>query len=162
MKLVQKPGWVTAIRWIGTISAWFMVIFVVWAPLAGRRTRAQEQTAGEYRNTRAGVAYVGDETCRECHEPQYKDFKKTGMGRSLSIPGPGNLAEYTRSVTLDSKKLGRRYTVTVSGGKMYHTESKTGADGKLEYSANDEAPFTVGSGGLGRSDLVGRGGVLFR
>ena len=73
---------------------------------------------------------MGDETCRVCHEPQYNDFKKTAMGRSLSIPGPSNWAEFTKSVTLDSKKLGRIYTVTVSGGKMYHTESKTGADGK--------------------------------
>jgi len=162
MKLVQKPGSVTAIRWIGTISACFIVIFLVWSPLAGRRTGAQEQTAGEYRNAaRAGVAYVGDETCRECHEPQYKDFKKTGMGRSLSIPGPGNLAEYTKSVTLDSKKLGRRYTVTVSGGKMYHTESRTGADGKLEYSEKHEVAFTVGSGDLGRSYLVAKGDALF-
>src|SRR5229473_569236 len=162
MKLVQKPGSVTAIRWIGTISACFIVIFLVWSPLAGRRTGAQEQTAGEYRNAaRAGVAYVGDETCRECHEPQYKDFKKTGMGRALSIPGPGNLAEYAKSVTLDSKKLGRRYTVTVSGGKMYHTESKTGADGKLEYSEKHEVAFTVGSGDLGRSYLVAKGDALF-
>src|SRR5713101_8308353 len=133
MKRVQKPGSVTAIRRIQTIGAGFFATVLAWLPLAGHRTGAQEQTAGEYRNARAGVAYVGDETCRECHEPQYKDFKKTGMGRSLSIPGPGNVAEYTKSVTLDSKKLGRRYTVTVSGGKMYHTESKTGADGKLEY-----------------------------
>src|SRR5260370_34097063 len=83
------------------------------------------------------------------------------MGRSLSIPGPGNLAEYTKSVTLDSKKLGRRYTVTVSGGKMNHTETKTGADGKLEYSEKHGVAFTVGSGCLGRSYLRGRREALF-
>ncbi len=85
----------------------------------------QEQASGEYRNARAGVAYVGDQTCRECHEPQYHDFKKTGMGRSLSIPGPGNWPEFTKPVTIVSKMLGRTYTVSVSGGKMYHAESKT-------------------------------------
>src|SRR5713226_6017844 len=138
MKLVQKPGSVTAITWIGTISACFMVIFLVWAPLAGRRTGAQEETTGEYRNARAGVAYVGDEACRECHEPQYKDFKKTGMGRSLSIPGPGNWPEFTKPVTLASKKLGLIYTVSVRDGKMYHTESKRDANGKLEYSETHE------------------------
>jgi len=129
--------------------------------MPGRSTAVQEQTTREYRNARAGVAYVGDETCRECHEPQYNDFKKTGMGRSLSIPGPGNWAEFTKRVTLDSKKLGRSYTVTVSGGKMYHTESKTGADGKPEYSEKHEVAFTVGSGDLGRSYLVAKGDALF-
>ena len=104
---------------------------------------------------------MGDETCRECHEPQYNDFKKTGMGRSLSIPGPGNWPEFTKSVTLLNKKLGRRYTVSVTGGKMYHTEWGMRADGKQEYSEKHEVAFTVGSGDLGRSYLVAKGDALF-
>ena len=104
---------------------------------------------------------MGDEACRECHEPQYNDFKKTGMGRSLSIPGPGNWAEFAKRVTIVSKKLGRSYTVSVIGGKMYHTESKTGANGKPEYSEKHEVAFTVGSGDLGRSYLVAKGDALF-
>ncbi|PYU49685.1 MAG: hypothetical protein DMG53_04535 [Acidobacteria bacterium] len=161
MNLVQKPGSVTGMRWVQTISAGLFATFMAWPPAAARITAGQEQTSVEYRNAPAGVAYMGDETCRECHEPQYNDFKKTGMGRSLSIPGPGNWPEFTKSVTLLNKKLGRRYTVSVTGGKMYHTESGMGADGKQEYAEKHEVAFTVGSGDLGRSYLVAKGDALF-
>src|SRR6266851_2422817 len=153
MKLIQKLGSVRTMRWDQTISACLFTIVLAWLPMVGSRTVVPKQTTAEYRNARVGVAYVGDETCRECHEPQYNDFKKTGMGRSLSIPGPRNWSEFTKPVTLVSKKLGRSYTVSVSGGKMYHTESRMGADGKPEYSEKYEVAFTVGSGDLGRSYL---------
>ncbi len=161
MKLIQKLGSVRTMRWVQTISACLFTIVLAWLPMVGSRTVVPEQTTAEYRNARVGVAYVGDETCRECHEPQYNDFKKTGMGRSLSIPGPRNWSEFTKPVTLVSKKLGRSYTVSVSGGKMYHTESRMGADGKPEYSEKHEVAFTVGSGDLGRSYLVAKGDALF-
>lgn len=129
--------------------------------MAARKTTVQEQTSAEYLNARPGVAYVGDEACHECHEPQYKDFKKTGMGRSLSIPGPGNWPEFTKPVTLTSKKLGLMYTVNVSDGKMYHEESKRRAGGEMEYSETHEVAFTVGSADVGRSYLVAKGDALF-
>ncbi len=156
-----KPGSITGMRWVQAISAGLFATFVAQPPVAARITAGQEQTSVGYRNAPAGVAYMGDETCRECHEPQYNDFKKTGMGRSLSIPGPGNWPEFTKSVTLLNKKLGRRYTVSVTGGKMYHTESGMRADGKQEYSEKHEVAFTVGSGDLGRSYLVAKGDALF-
>ena len=144
-----------------TIPICLVVLSFACLALAARRTTVQEQTSSEYLNARAGVAYVGDEACRDCHEPQYKDFKRTGMGRSLSIPGPGNRPEFTQPVTFSSKKLGLTYTVGVSGGKMYHTESKRDANGKLEYSEAHEVAFTVGSGDVGRSYLVAKGDALF-
>ena len=136
-------------------------VFLVWLPGAGRKDAIPEQAPGEYLNARAGVAYVGDEVCRDCHEPQYNDFKKTGMGKSLSLPGPSNWPEFRKRVTLFSKKLGLTYSVSVSGGKMYHTESKIRADGKLEYSETHQVAFTVGSGDVGRSYLVAKGDALF-
>jgi Tetratricopeptide repeat len=144
-----------------TIPICFIVLSLTCLAVAGRRTTVQKQTSGEYLNARAGVAYVGDEACRECHEPQYKDFKKTGMGRSLSIPGPGNWPEFTQPVRFSSKKLGLTYTVGVNGGKMYHTESKRDENDKLEYSETHEVAFTVGSGDVGRSYLVAKGDALF-
>ena len=81
------------------------------------------------------------------------------MGRSLSVPAPGNWPEFTARVTL--LKLDRRFTVSVGNGKMYHTESKLGANGNLEYSEKHEIAFTVGSGDLGRSYLIAKGDALF-
>jgi len=140
---------------------YLIALSFAWLCVAARREMVQEQHPLEYLNARTGVAYVGDETCRECHEPQYKDFKKTGMGRSTSIPAPGNWPEFTKRVTFLNKKLGRTYAVSVTGGKMYQTESKTDAKGKVEYSEKHEVAFTVGSGDVGRSYLVAKGDALF-
>jgi hypothetical protein len=144
-----------------TIVICLIVLTFTCLAVAARRAMEQDQSSTEYLNAQPGVAYVGDEACRECHEPQYKDFKKTGMGRSLSIPGPGNWPEFTKPVTLASKKLGLIYTVSVRDGKMYHTESKRDANGKLEYSETHEIAFTVGSSDVGRSYLVAKGDALF-
>ncbi len=126
-----------------------------------RRAAVEDATSEKYLNTQPGVVYVGDEACQECHESQYRDFKKTGMGRSLSIPGPGNWAEFVKPVTLFSKKLHSTYRVSVIDGKMYHTESRRDANGKPEYSEKHQVAFTVGSGDVGRSYLVIKGDAMF-
>lgn len=144
-----------------TILVCLLVLSFAWLTVVADRATAQEQTSDRYSNARPGVAYVGDETCRECHEPQYRDFKKTGMGRSLSIPGPGNWPEFSKRVTIHNKKLDRIYGVNVSSGKMYHTESKRDSTGKVEYEEKHEIAFTVGSGDVGRSHLVAKGDALF-
>ena len=162
MCLSRNPSFCAAAKFFTAVSG-CLLIFITAYPLLAGRGAAQEQAKEivEYENARPGVSYVGDEACRECHELQYSTFKRTGMGRSLSIPGPGNWPEFTKPVTLVSKKLGRTYTVSVSGGKMYHTESGTGVDGKPAYSERNEIAYTVGSGDVGRSYLVLKGDALF-
>src|SRR5690348_15218514 len=103
-----------------TIPVFLFALTIACLAVLARITTEQHTTTGEYLNAQAGVAYVGDEACQECHESQYKDFKKTGMGRSLSIPGPSNWPEFIKPVTLFNKKLNRTYTVSVIDGKMYH------------------------------------------
>lgn len=144
-----------------TIPVFLFALTIACLAVLARITTEQHTTTGEYLNAQAGVAYVGDEACRECHESQYKDFKKTGMGRSLSIPGPGNWPEFIKPVTLFNKKLNRTYTVSVIDGKMYHAESKRGTNRKPEYSEKHEIAFAVGSGDVGRSYLVIKGDALF-
>src|SRR5436853_305283 len=58
MNLVQKPGSVTGMRWVQTISAGLFATFMAWPPAAARITAGQEQTSVEYRNAPAGVAYT--------------------------------------------------------------------------------------------------------
>src|SRR5205809_630846 len=88
-------------------------------------------------------------------------FKNTGMGRSLSIPSPGNWPEFTKRVTLSNKRLGRMFTVSVVDGKMFHAESRQDVNGKPEYSEKHEIAFIVGSGDVGRSYLIIKGDALF-
>jgi hypothetical protein len=139
----------------GAVTAFALTL----APFS--QLEVQTPRAPFYRNTLPGVAYVGDEACRSCHQLQFAEFKKTGMGRSLSIPRPGNWPEFRGSVTINSTKLDRIYTVTVNNGKMYHTESRLGPLGRPEYSERHEVAFTVGSGDLGRSYLIRKGESLF-
>ena len=79
---------IRTMKGVRTIIVFLLALTIACLAARARITTEQDKTAGEYLNAQEGVAYVGDEACRECHELQYKDFKKTGMGRSLSIPGP--------------------------------------------------------------------------
>lgn len=149
MNWQRKPG-------IALLAAILAFLFS-----GGPEALSQVSSPEQYVNTLPGVAYVGDEVCRECHEPQYDSYKKTGMGNSLSRPGRGNLFEFTKPVQFVKKELGLTYSVTYKNGKLYHAESKFDANGKLEFSESHPIAFTVGSGYLGRSYLVEKGGALF-
>jgi hypothetical protein len=148
-------------KWLRTVPLFLLTFSFACLTIGARKATPNDTTSSEYLNARPDVAYVGDEACQECHEAQYKDFKKTGMGRSLSIPGQGNWPEFTRGVTLSNKKLGGIYTVSVIDGKMYHAESRQDANGNPEYSEKHEIAFTVGSGDVGRSYLIFKGDALF-
>ena len=148
-------------KWLRTVPVFLLTFSFACLAMGLRRTTLEGTTSGEYLNARPGVAYVGDEACQECHEPQYKDFKNTGMGRSLSIPSPGNWPEFTKRVTLSNKRLGRMFTVSVTDGKMFHAESRQDVNGKPEYSEKHEIAFIVGSGDVGRSYLIIKGDALF-
>lgn len=152
---------VVARRLIFASFVCFLAYSLAYIAADGRSTAKEDASTVQYLNAQPGAAYVGDEDCRDCHEPQYRDFKRTGMGRSLSIPGAANWPEFAKPVTLVSKRLGRTYSVYLRNGKMYHAESKRGEDGKLEYIEKHEIAFTVGSGDVGRSYLVAKGDALF-
>jgi len=112
-------------------------------------------------NTRSGLEYVGDETCRTCHSSIYDSFKQTGMGRSTSIPSAEDLSELTKPVTIVSNKLSRSYRVYARDGKMIHEEAGTDADGHVIFSETHDIAFTVGAGDMGKSYLVSKGDSLF-
>src|SRR5579863_10078654 len=73
-------------------------VFLIWA--ATRTADAhqtvqvpptQETPLPQYLNAQPAVDYVDDEVCQNCHPSEYQTFKKTGMGRSASIPSPDDL-----------------------------------------------------------------------
>ena len=122
---------------------------------------AQSPQASEYLNANSGVAYVGDEACRDCHTAQYERFKKTSMGRSLSLPSPLREGVDKRAVIFSKASLDRIYSVKARSGKLIHSESQRGADGKPLYTESREIAYTVGTGDVGRSYLVKKGNALF-
>jgi TolA-binding protein len=136
----------------------------------GTAARAQSQkaaqaaptkTSEQYANTGAGVEYVGDESCRNCHSSIYQSFKRTGMGRSTSTPSAEDLRQVAKPVTIVDKKQNRSYTVYARDGKLIHEETGTDAAGHRAFSESHDIAFTVGAGDMGKSYLVSKGDSLF-
>jgi hypothetical protein len=121
----------------------------------------QETPSPQYLNAQPAVDYVDDEVCQNCHPSEYQTFKKTGMGRSASIPSPDNLGELATPVSIRRKKLNRSYSVYSHNGKMFHEESERDARGQLVFSETHEIAYTIGAGDVGKSYLVAQGDALF-
>ena len=115
-----------------TTPAFLFALTIASLALLARITTEQDKTTAEYLSAQAGVAYVGDEACQECHESQYKDFKKNWHGESSFHPRSRQLAGIYQACDAVQQKLNRTYTVSVIDGKMYHAESKRDTNGKPE------------------------------
>ena len=143
-------------------------VFLIWAAtrIADAHQTAQgpptqETSLPQYLNAQPAVDYVDDEVCQNCHPSEYQTFKKTGMGRSASIPSPDDLRELATPVSIRRKKLNRSYSVYSRNGKMFHEESERDARGQLVFSETHEIAYTIGAGDVGKSYLVAKGDALF-
>lgn len=155
--------WVRAIWTVG-----FAAICLVCASLHIAEARQNEQTAApqatpppQYLNTRPGVEYLGDESCRKCHASVYQTFKQTGMGQSVSIPSPDDLREFAKPVKIVNQKLNQTYSIYARDGKIIHEESESDSKGRVIFSETHEIAYTVGAGDVGKSYLVAKGDSLF-
>jgi TolA-binding protein len=119
------------------------------------------KTSQQFANTGAGVEYVGDEACRNCHSSIYDTFKKTGMGRSTSVPSIEDLREVAKPVTITDKRSNRSYKVYTQNGKLIHEETGTDAAGHRVFSETHDIAYTVGAGDMGKSYLISKGDSLF-
>jgi Tetratricopeptide repeat len=127
----------------------------------GQPPAPQERPSEQYLNAQPGVEYVGDEVCRDCHPSEFRTFKQTGMGRSVSLPSPDELRALAKPVTIVKKQLNRSYSVYVHDGQMYQQESESDAKGQAVYSETHEIAYTVGAGDVGKSYLIRREDALF-
>jgi Tetratricopeptide repeat len=128
---------------------------------SGQTVPLQPTPPDQYLNARAGVEYVGDESCRKCHSTIYAEFKQTGMGRSVSIPSAEDLRELAKPIRLINEKLNRTYSVYARDGKIFHEESGNDSKGHLVFSETHEIAYSVGAGDVGKSYLVAKGDSLF-
>ena len=75
------------------------------------------------RRAAAQAEYVGAEVCATCHRPIYDSFKKTDMGRSMSIVAgelPSVPAGHT--ITVWNEQLNRYYDVQSTPTGIYQSE----------------------------------------
>jgi len=127
----------------------------------GQGSTTPPKLPDHYLNVQPGVEYLGDEACRKCHASIYLQFKRTGMGRSVSLPSAEDLSQLTKPVRLVSKSSHRTYSVYARDGKMIHEESESDAAGHVIFSESHEVAYTVGAGDVGKSYLVAKGDSLF-
>jgi hypothetical protein len=173
MNWFTRRRFVVLLRWSGfplgeVWTAALAAIFLVWAVSriaeahqTAQAPIAQETSLPQYLNARIDVDYLGDEACQNCHPSEYQNFKKTGMGRSASIPSPDDLRELAAPVAISRKKLNRSYSVYARDGKMFHEEFERDAQGQLVFSESHEIAYTIGAGDVGKSYLVAKGDAFF-
>jgi hypothetical protein len=107
--------------------------------------------------------YVGAEVCATCHRPIYDSFKKTDMGRSMSIVAgelPSVPAGHT--ITVWNEQLSRYYDVQSTPAGIYQSEYQKAADGSEIFRNTQKLSYAIGSGRNGTSYLVTRDGYLYQ
>ncbi len=139
----------------------FMIILL--GLYSAYRPQAMVHAKSDVPSTPAAQAeYVGAEVCATCHRPIYDSFKKTDMGRSMSIVGgelPSVPAGHT--ITVRNEPLDRYYDVQSTPAGVYQSEYQKAPDGSEIFRNTQKLAYAVGSGRNGTSYLVTRDGYLY-
>jgi hypothetical protein len=110
----------------------------------------------------APAEYVGAEVCATCHRPIYDSFKKTDMGRSMSVITadlPSVPAGHI--ITVRNERLDRYYDVQSAPAGVYQSEYEKAPDGSEIFRNTQKLAYAIGSGRNGTSYLVTRNGYLY-
>jgi hypothetical protein len=106
--------------------------------------------------------YIGSQACSQCHLEIYRRFSQTSMGRSMSLVTPAFLENTARSASYFDERLKRRFEVYSLDGKLYQSESGTGADGKESFRAAHQVEWIIGAGVNGFGAILRQDGYLFQ
>jgi hypothetical protein len=110
----------------------------------------------------APAEYVGAEVCASCHRPIYDSFRKTDMGRSMSvIPGDLPSVPARHTITVWNERLDRYYDVQSTPAGVYPSEYQKASDGSEIFRNTQKLAYAIGSGRNGTSYLVTRNGYLY-
>lgn len=115
------------------------------------------RSTSPFLNTGADVAYVGSESCRECHADETETFSLTHHARSLSLVGAESQPE---GGVVEHGPSQRSYRVESTDKGMVHQESVMREDGTSREIAAYPVKYQVGSGSVARTYLVEDDGFL--
>jgi tetratricopeptide (TPR) repeat protein len=119
--------------------------------------------ASPYQNVLPGVAYVGDETCAQCHPSQAASYRQHPMSRSLApLARSESLERYDLSAHNPFESLGFQFMVERRPDAMLHQAIRRDLAGRVVVEVDAEIAFVLGSGTPGRSYLLNRDGYLFQ
>lgn len=102
----------------------------------------------------AAYAYVGSQACAPCHQEIYTRYRRTGMGRSMTLAADAALPN---SVVVRNAALQREFRVYRRDGRLFQSESQPGV-----FENEREVAYAIGSGENGTSFAVRRGSYLFQ
>jgi len=98
--------------------------------------------------------YVDGAVCANCHQDIAETYRKTGMGRSFSIPTAANAVEdFAHANTIFHQPSGLRYTMVQRNGEFFERRSQAGFDGKDTNVMEERIDYVIGSGNHSRSYL---------
>ncbi len=118
---------------------------------------------GPFRNVSPDVQYAGDAACAECHRDISHTYREHPMGRSVvPIAALAGKQPYDRSHNNFFTAFGIRFWVDRQGDRVYHKQTRQGADGQPIYDFAHEVDHVIGSGVRGHSYLSIRDGFVFQ
>lgn len=127
------------------------------------RAQPEKSTSAlpRYLNTAPGVKYVGSGTCWYCHYNIYQDFRKTAMGRSMTLPSdPRNLAKVPHPITVHDQTFDRSFQIMRKGSNLYQSEYQLDAQGKEVFKNSHKITYIIGAGENGLGGVVRQGNYL--
>ena len=117
--------------------------------------------ADVFKNAAPDVPYAGSTACAVCHADIYSSYKRSNMGRSMSVAGPDVAEKVTSPVEVAHPRWNRRFRVYRQDDTTFQSIAEPGPDGKDIFRASFPLQYAVGSGVNGWTYLVMRNGHLF-
>jgi hypothetical protein len=164
----SQGGCIVPTRWrVLAILILMTAVATVWSLTPWQDTRRPEKmsefvipppASSPYKNTRPGVAFVGDKDCARCHAEIAESFHQHPMGRSMATPVevmPG-----VNGLVFEVNDLA--YSIEHRDGRVFHQETRKGGSGGVLARTEAEVRYVMGSGRRGYSFLVEREGGLFQ
>jgi predicted CXXCH cytochrome family protein len=151
------------VRLVAVATVFGFALWAVWRwqnPAEPPPDEEPPPLASPYLNTRAGVKYVGDKVCADCHD-EARTYKHHPMGRSIAL-----LAKVTprepdgKDGVFAFDAQGSLFQALRRGGRVVHKEIFR-AQGQLIAELEEEPSLVIGSGSQARSYFINRDGRLF-
>ena len=105
--------------------------------------------------------YVGSQACGGCHLGIYRQYMRTGMGRSISSVSPALLQNLQVPAVYANPRIDRHFEVTVKDGKLYESEYALDGSGKETFRDEHQLEWIIGAGANGIGAIARRGDYLF-